>query len=106
MNYRVVPSTVRRGRFLMHSLVSCPELAKKDPPINKGLWDQKVSTIHIWTDSRNIFSKVGWTSSSPNIVAHRQNIIGRELNSVPALDEAGTELDAEKGIVIGFGRRY
>ena len=38
-----------------------------------------------------------------NIIFHRPNIIGQELNSVPALDEAGTELKKNNS---GLGRKY
>ena len=34
------------------------------------------------------------------------NIIGQELNSVPSLDEAGTELNSQEENIIGLGRKY
>ena len=41
-----------------------------------------------------------------NIPVHRPNIIVQELNSVPALDEAGTDSISQKGNITGLGRKY
>ena len=41
-----------------------------------------------------------------NIIVHRPNIIVQEFNSVPALDEAGTELNSQMENISGLGRKY
>ena len=104
MSYRVVPSTVRRGRNISDQWEVVPNSRKGFPNQQRSLGPK--GSHHSYLDGLAKDLPMGGMDVVPSNIIPPPEFIGQELNSNPALDEARTEFNSEKGNVIGLGRAY